>query len=162
MENKSLQVSEKIARIEKLTNDFSISKYNLLKISFLIRLIEETEEHYDSCVDCKANREKLTALIEDIDRLDDIEYRKPYEKEFNRIRTHFHKSHGFIPPYYYTARWSILGALTGFIMAASISFFLSGAISLDANLTGITFGMLTAYFISSIKELKYRKLKKII
>lgn len=162
MDNKSLFIAEKVSRIEELTKDFSISKYNLLKISFLIRLIEESENHSSSCAECEANMGVLVGLIEEIPLLDDIEHRKPYENEFNRIRKHFHQKHGFIPPYYYTSRWSLFGGLIGLVFAIVISFIAVGVISKDGVLAGITLGVIVGYLFSSFKELKFRKTKKII
>ena len=149
-------------QIEALTKDFSISKYNLLKISFLKRLLEESEKHSTSCSECKQNLPELEKLIDQIPMLDQIDHRAPYEKKFNATRKHFHKKHNFIPPYYHSTRWSIVGILTGGIIATIVSFYLNSKIELDPLLAGSALGLIAGYIVGSSKEVSYRKSKKII
>lgn len=162
METKSNWLNEKYDRIEELTTDFSMSKYNLLKISFLKRLLEESGKRKESCPKCQSNLVALEEMIEEIPHLDDIDHREPYEKKFNAIRKHFHKDHGFIPPYHFSTRWTIGGVLFGVVAATIVSYFVNDKILLDPVLAGSAFGLIVGYLIGSSKEVSYRKTKKII
>ena len=155
-------LSEKYSRIEELSKDFSISKYNLLKISYLKRILEKSIRHSKECDDCKNNLTVLESLIEEIPNLDLIDHRSPYEKKFNGIRKHFHKNHNFIPPYYHSARWSIFGILAGLLVSIILSYSLFQQLQLDPLLAGMTIGLILGYIIGSTKEISYRKTKKII
>jgi hypothetical protein len=162
METKTDWLNEKYDQIEDLSKDFSISKYNLLKISFLKRLIEESLIHSKTCTDCKNHLVELESMIEKIPLLDQIDHRSPYEKRFNTIRGHFHKKHGFIPPYHYSTLWTLGGIILGVVSSIAISFFLYGRILLDPILAGLALGLIVGYLIGSTKEASYRKSKKII
>ncbi|MDA3929570.1 MAG: hypothetical protein PF541_11470 [Prolixibacteraceae bacterium] len=162
MEKNSDWLNEKYMQIEALTKDFSISKYNLLKISFLKRLLEESEIHSTSCLDCKQNLPELEKLIGQIPMLDQIEYRAPYERKFNATRKHFHEKHKFIPPYYFSTRWSIFGVLTGGVIASIVSFYFNSKIQLDPLLAGLALGLIVGYIVGSTKEVSFRKSEKII
>ena len=148
-------------RIEELTKDFSLSKYNFLKISFLIKLIEETNHFSPQCNICSENKKLLANMVEEIPFLDDIEHRQPYEKQFNHIRRHFHREHGFIAPYRFSATYALVGVLTGSLSVTLVSF-LFGSFNIDVLLAGAVVGLITGYFFGSAKELKYRKSKKMI
>lgn len=151
-----------LQRIEELTRDFSLSKYNFLKISFLVRLIEDTDLNSTSCEECRGNQAVLEEMIEEIPLLDDIEHRQPYEKKFNNVRTHFHKKHGYIPPHYYSSRYSIIGLLLGGSIAALISYLLTEHVVIDLVLAGFAVGLIVGYLWGSYKELQYRQSKRII
>lgn len=153
--------SELINRIDVLTSDFSLSKYNLLKISYLVRLVEESENFSLQCDICKENKKNLVIMVEEIPMLDDINHRQPYEKKFNQIRKHFHDSHGFIAPYRYSATYTILGLVLCVLMLVPFLFFFK-IISIDLLFAFAIIGVITGYFIGSVKELKYRKIKKMI
>lgn len=152
----------KLQQIEELTKDFSLSKYNSLKISYLVRLINDTDHNLPSCEECRLNQTILEEMTEEIPYLDDIEHRQPYETKFNKIRKHFHKAHGYIPPYYFSSRYIIVGLLAGGSIAAIISFLLSKQVVVDVVLAGITIGLFGGYFIGSFRELQFRQSKKII
>jgi hypothetical protein len=149
-------------RIEELTKDFSLSKYNFLKISYLVRLINETSHFSSHCKTCAANEAKLEALVEEIPFLNDIEHRQPYENQFNAIRKHFHGSHAFIPPHYFSSRLSVIGIIAGISLAAIIARFFAGNITIDTILAGFVIGLAGGYSIGAIKEMSFRKEKKII
>jgi len=151
-----------LQRIEELTRDFSLSKYNFLKISFLVRLIEDTDLNSTSCEECRGNQAVLEEMIEEIPLLDDIEHRQPYEKKFNNVRTHFHKKHGYIPPHYFSSRYSIIGLLLGGSIAALISNLLTEHVVIDLALAGFAVGLIAGYLWGSYKELQYRQSKRII
>jgi len=155
-------INKKNIRIDELTDNFSISKYNLLKISFLKRLIEESKIHSPSCEICKENMAVLEKMIEEIPHLDLINHRSPYEKKFNSIRTHFHKKHGFITPYQFSTIWTLSGIVAGIFLTISWLMFEKGKISLDPILAGAAFGLMIGYFWGSFKDAKYRKTKKMI
>jgi len=148
-------------RIEEHTKDFSLSKYNFLKISYLIKLIEESDRFSTQCNTCSENKKLLANMVEEIPFLDDIEHRQPYEKQFNQIRRHFHREHGFIAPYRFSATYALVGILTGSLLSAFVSFIISG-FNIDVLLVGAVVGLIVGYFIGSVKELKYRKSKKMI
>lgn len=160
--NSKIDSSEQIKRIEFLTDKFSISKYNLLKISYLVRLIQDSEKYAVECNECKENGKILNSLIDEIPFLDDIVHREPYEKKFNSIRKHFHRSHGYIPLYYFISRWSLFGLAFGVVISLSISFFTNIVFLFDSFYIGLSVGLVAGYFWGSVKELRYRKAKKII
>lgn len=155
-------ITQKNIRIDELTVNFSISKYNLLKISFLRRLIEESLIHSTSCEICKENLEVLEKMIEEIPYLDLIDHRSPYEKKFNANRTHFHKKHGFIQPYQNTTIYTLLGILIGVTPVLVWLYIEKGTFLLDPVLAGSALGLVIGYFWGSFKDAKYRKAKKII
>lgn len=154
-------VDEKLKKIDELTTDFSLSKYNFLKISTLIKLIEDTHKHAENCEQCRENEAILENLIDHIPQLNDNTYRIPYEKAFNKIRVHFHKNHGYISPYHFSARYSIWGILIAalFLTLFAILFERPHA---DLILVGIVFGLAVGYVLGSLKERKYRNQKKIV
>lgn len=149
-------------RIEKLTKDFSVSKYNLLKISYLEKLLDESFIRVNECEICNQNLGELEKMIEEIPFLDDIEHRSPYEKKFNAIRKHFHKTHSFIPPYHFSSQWTIAGILIGTLLAVFIFYYKVGTFTIDSALAGATIGLIVGYLIGSAKELSYRKNGKIL
>ena len=155
-------VEEKMQRIDELTEDLSISKYNLLKISFLKRLIEESNKNAATCETCKNNLPELEQMIEEIPHLDLIDHRAPYEKKFNLIRSHFHKSHGFTQPYQFTTKWTLIGIAIGLLLAVLWSFIKIGNLVMDALLLGAALGLTFGYLWGSMKEAKFRKAKKMI
>ncbi|MDA3879885.1 MAG: hypothetical protein PF436_05800 [Prolixibacteraceae bacterium] len=156
-----MNVEEKLEKIEDLTSDFSLSRYNFLKISALIKLIEDTHNNIGDCDECRKNENHLENLIEQIPNLDDNTYRTPYEKEFNKIRTHFHKSHGYIPPYYFSARYSLMGIIVLLLLTMAIKLIFKLQ-SPDLLLAGATAGLAAGYLYGSYKEKIYRKQKKIV
>lgn len=155
-------VQEKFQRIDELTDNLSVSKYNLLKMSFLKRLIEESFKNSATCEICKTHLPQLEKMIEEIPHLDLIDHRSPYEKQFNLIRSHFHKKHGFIQPYQFTTRWTLIGVAVGGILSILWSYLKLGNIVMDALLLGIGLGLTFGYLWGSFKEAKFRKQKKII
>jgi hypothetical protein len=157
-----MDYKNQLQRIDELTKDFSLSKYNFMKISFLVRLIEDTNLNSASCDVCRRNQDKLELMVEEIPHLDDIEHRQPYEEKFNSIRTHFHKKHSYIPPHYFSSRYSIVGLIAGGSIVALISYLLSGHVVADLALAGIAFGLIVGYIGGSYMELKYRQSKRII
>jgi hypothetical protein len=150
-----------IDRVESLSEGFSLSKYNFLKISYLLKLIEESDHFSTQCKTCAENKKILANMVEEIPFLDDIEHRQPYEKQFNQIRRHFHREHGFIPPYRFSATYSLIGILAGTLSATLVSF-VFGGFNIDVFLAGAVIGLIAGYFLGSAKELKYRKSKKMI
>ena len=161
-DSKTDWVNEKILRIDQLTEDLSVSKYNLLKMSFLKRLIEESFKNSSSCEYCKNNLTVLEEMIEEIPHLDLIDHRQPYEKKFNEIRSHFHKQHGFIQPYQFTTKWTLIGIAVGLILALIWSFLKLGHFVTDALLLGVALGLTFGYIWGSVKEAKFLRTKKII
>jgi uncharacterized membrane protein len=157
-----MDIASKIKRIDVLSDGFSISKYNLLKISFLKRLVEDSALHSSNCRECQLNLIQLDELIEEIPFLDLIDHRAPYERKFNVIRKHFHKVHHYIPPYYYSSRWTIAGILLGTLIAVVFSTVKYQQLIIDMLLAGAVFGMIIGYLIGSFKEAKFRRAKKII
>lgn len=162
MELKSDWLNDKYSRIEELSTDFSLSKYNFLKISFLKRLLEESAKNEDSCDTCKSNLKELEGMIEQIPLLEQIDFRQPYEKKFNLIRKHFHNDHGFIAPYALSTKWTLGGVVIGAIIAIVVSVFLSERVLLDPVLAGSAFGLIVGYLIGASKESVFRNSKKII
>lgn len=162
MNKKTDWLAEKNLRIDELTENFSISKYNFLKISFLKRLFEESYENSGSCEICKGNLSVLEEMVEEIPHLDLIDHRSPYEKKFNSIRSHFHKKHGFIQPYQFTTKWTLIGIAIGLIPAVIWSLLKMGYIVLDAMLLGSALGLTLGYIWGSYKEARFRRTKKII
>lgn len=162
MDNKETNVDDIISRIEELTDKLSISKYNLLKISFLIKLVEDTEKFAPVCEECRSNRKVLHSMIEEIPYLDDIVHRQPYERQFNAVRKHFHHKHGYIPLYYFISRWSLIGVALGTVFSFLISVAFNVDFLYDGLLIGLAIGLTVGYLWGSVKELKYRKSGKII
>lgn len=155
-------VAEKLQRIDELTENLSVSKYNLLKMSFLKRLIEDSYYNSTSCEICKNHLPELEQLIEEIPHLDLIDHRAPYEKKFNLIRSHFHKQHGFIQPYQFTTKWTLIGVAIGGLLSVLWSYLKLGHMVMDAMLLGAGLGLTFGYLWGSVKEAKFRKEKKII
>lgn len=151
-----------LQRIEELSKDLSISKFNLLKISYMERIVEETSRNMGGCEKCKSNSLLLTSMIEEIPNLELIDHRQPYEKKFNKIRTHFHKSHGFIPPYKFTARYTLIAMVLGLIIGLTIFFTKENQIIFDTIFLCSTIGLFVGYFVGAIQEIKFRKTRKII
>ena len=158
----SKKLEQQLKRIEELSNDLSVSKYNLLKINFLVRLIEDSARFQHDCPECKLNSRVLESMIEEIPYLDDIEHRQPYEQQFNKIRKHFHEAHGYIPLYHFISRWSIAGVAIGAGIAFVITLIFHYNYLYDGLLIGLAFGLISGYLAGSVKESKYRKAKKII
>jgi hypothetical protein len=156
------QTSKTLKRIEELTNDFSIPKYNSLKINYLVKIITDSDKYSKNCTICQHNLQTISQMVEQIPQLDNIEYRQPYEKEFNLIRKHFHSAHGYIAPLYYTSRWTVALIVAGLLIAAIVSYILVNKIFIDIMLLGFITGLASGYTIGTIKEKKYRKAKKII
>lgn len=157
-----METKQQLEKIESLTEGFSISKYNSLKINYLVRLIKDVALFSEQCSTCKSNQVVLENMIDEIPFLDDIEHRKPYEKSFNQIRKHFHQEHGYIPLYHFIARYTVIGAVVGAALASLVFYAFTRHFWIDALLAGSTIGILVAYFLGAQKELKFRKLKKII
>lgn len=155
-------LNEKYERIEELTTDFSISKYNLFKISFLKRLLEESLIHSESCSDCKKHLPGLETMIEKIPDLEKLEVRSPYEKRFNEIRTHFHKKHGFIQPYHFSTLWTLAGTGMGILLSVVGTYLVKGEVLFDPVLAFSALGLTVGYLVGSTIEGKYRRAKKII
>jgi hypothetical protein len=149
-------------RIDDLSKDFSLSKYNFLKISYLVRLVEDSSQYSTHCENCKANQKLLEKMVEELPFLDDIEHREAYEKKFNHMRMHFHREHGYVAPYHFTSRYVVAGIIFGAAIASLLSFLAKGAVMLDPILAGITIGLMAGYFWGSYTEKKYRNSKKII
>lgn len=156
-------VQEKAKRIDELTENLSVSKYNLLKISFLTRLIKESFSYASTCSDCRNNLPELEKMIEEIPHLELIAHRSPYEKQFNSIRRHFHKAHGFIQPYHFTSRWTLIGVGIGLLLSVLWSLLKLGhPFVMDALMLGAALGLTAGYLWGSLKEARFRKAKKII
>jgi hypothetical protein len=155
-------LQDKLDHIEKLTENFSISKYNFLKISTLVKLIKDSDANAGNCETCRANVERLEEMIDQIPHLDDIAYRSPYEKQFNEIRKHFHKEHGYIPPLYFSGKYVIYGALAGFVLAALPAFLIIQKSVADILLVGTVAGLAVGYITGSLKEKRYRKENRIV
>jgi hypothetical protein len=151
-----------IDRVEYLAKDFSLSKYNFLKISYLKRLIDETNNFSSHCDTCASNKAVLESMVEEIPLLDDIEYRQPYEKQFNNIRSHFHRQHGFIAPHHFSARYSILGAMMVVVLLAVVSWFAIKKINFDLLLAGGALGLIIGYLWGAKLEQNFRREKKMI
>lgn len=149
-------------RIEELTKDFSLSKYNFLKISYLKRLIDETDNFAMHCKTCESNKFLLADMVEEIPLLDDIDHRQPYEKQFNQIRNHFHLHHGFIAPHHFSSRYSIFGLMLFAVMAAVVSWFVNKRINIDLLLSGGALGLIIGYLWGAKLELNFRREKKMI
>lgn len=161
-DKKNTIVEDKLKRIEELAGNLSIPKYNLLKINYLVKIIQDSAKYSNECTQCHKNLQKSCELIEKIPFLDDIEFRQPYEKEFNQIRNHFHKEHGYIPPSYFTSRFSIIGILAGMSITLISTWLTLGIVIIDAILAGFIVGLTAGYIAGAIKEKAYRKAKKII
>ncbi|MGF7138223.1 hypothetical protein [Roseimarinus sediminis] len=157
-----MNLSQKLERIESLTEEWSFSKYNQYKISFLVRMMEDAENHSSTCDECRKNEVRMEQLIEEIPLLDDLVHRQPYEKEFNQIRKHFHQEHGYIPPHYYSSRRAIAIGVLLAGAAAIISTTINNALSVDFVLAGAAVGILIGYLWGAYTELRYRSSKKII
>jgi hypothetical protein len=162
MENQQEWLSKKLLRIEDLTSHYSFSKYNLLKISYLERLLEESVHQAPHCATCKEHLSTLEKLVEEIPNLDLIDHREPYERNFNAIRTHFHKKHGFIPPYKYTPLFAMAGIVLFILPVLAWSYFSKGVFMLDPFLGAAAIGLLIGYFWGAQKDAVYRRAKKMI
>lgn len=155
-------LQDKLDRIEELTETFSISKYNFLKISALVKLIKDTDANAAHCEKCRENAPRLEKMIDKIPYLDDITYRSPYEKQFNEIRKHFHKQHGYIPPLYFSGKYVIYGAITGLVLSALTAFLIIQKSAVDILLVGTVAGISIGYITGSLKEKKYRSANRIV
>ncbi|HKK82330.1 MAG TPA: hypothetical protein VJ909_08775 [Prolixibacteraceae bacterium] len=155
-------LQDKLDRIEKHTEDFSISKYNFLKISALVKLIKDSETNAADCKKCSENVTRLEEMIDKIPYLDDISYRSPYEKEFNKMRKHFHKEHGYIPPLYFSGKYVIYGAVAGLVLSALTAFLIIQNAVIDILLIGTVAGLSVGYIAGSLKEKRYRKENRIV
>ncbi|MDA3817270.1 MAG: hypothetical protein PF486_07830 [Prolixibacteraceae bacterium] len=155
-------LQDKLDRIEKHTENFSISKYNFLKISALVKLIKDTDANAAHCEKCSENAPRLEKMIDKIQYLDDIVYRSPYEKQFNEIRKHFHKEHGYIPPLYFSGKYIIYGAIVGLGLAALIAFLIIQKSAVDVLLVGTVTGISIGYITGSLKEKRYRHTNRIV
>lgn len=162
MENQQEWLLQKQLRIEELTSNFSISKFNLLKISYLDRLLEESSKHTATCNECHDNLKILEQLIEEIPHLELIDHREPYERQFNAIRRHFHQTHGFIAPYHFTAIYTLWGLMAILLPAMLWSHFIQGRLLTDVSLAAAAIGLIFGYLLGARKEGRYRRTKKII
>ncbi|MBN2807539.1 MAG: hypothetical protein JXR22_12850 [Prolixibacteraceae bacterium] len=162
MENQQEWLHQKQLRIEELTANFSMSKYNLLKISYLARLLDESVQHAPTCNICRGNLSTLDNLVEEIPHLDLIDHRQPYERQFNAIRAHFHQQHGFIPPYKYAPLFALAGILLTTLPVAAWTYFSKGRVMLDPILAAAAIGLLAGYFRGAQKDGVYRRAKKMI
>lgn len=157
-----MNLSQKLERIEHLTEEWSFSKYNLYKISFFVRMMEDTEKLSPTCDECRKNEVLMEQLVEEIPHLDDLVHRQPYEKEFNQIRKHFHQKHGYIPPHFFSSRRAIaIGTLLAGA-GAIVSKAVNNTISVDVVLAGAAAGIVIGYLWGAYNELKFRSSKKII
>lgn len=162
MDNKEEWLQQKKERIEELSVNFSFSKYNLLKISYLERLLDESVHFSPACSECSKNLEVLDKLVDEIPYLDLIEHREPYERQFNAIRKHFHQTHGFIAPYHFTALWTLAGIMLIALPALAWCFFQQGNPISDISLAATAFGLIAGYLLGARKDARYRRAKKIL
>lgn len=148
--------------IDDLTKEWSLTKYNFMKISTLKRLIQESEQFSEECTTCKKNTALFADMVKQLPFLNEIVHRQPYEKKFNGIRNHFHKSHGFIAPDYHVGRYAITGLLSGMLLALGFSYITAGVLVIDVLLMGLALGIITGYFIGFRRDAKFRRVKKML
>jgi hypothetical protein len=153
---------EQKQKIEGLSSGLSFTKYNLLKISSLERLIDVSHQNSAQCDQCKSNKEKLEKMVEQIPLLDQIDVRQPYEKEFNSMRSHLIKHHGFSPPSHFSSVWSLWLLLTGVSIGAIISLTITKRIVPDLVFIPSAIGLIIGYLIGSMRDRKNRNQKKLI
>ena len=125
-------------------------------------MVEQSALKSDSCKTCQSN---LSVLEQTIEMLPDPTPKGQltmYENNFNTIREHFYKSHGFSSPNKYTALLALLFGFSGLIAGLIVSLIISSKISGDILLMGLTAGLLAGYFTGSAKDGKLNREKKTI
>lgn len=149
-------------KIEQVTDNWSFTKYNLLRMGTMVKLIDEVEKHASTCTECDAFRHELPVLVDQIPQLDEAYTRTNYEKKFNAMRTHFHKVHGFYAPSHFSSRYALLGILLFSIIGIALSFNQQEKLISDYLLFGSVAGLMLGYSLGSIRDLKIRKNNKLI
>lgn len=149
-------------RIDQLTDKWSFTKYNLMRVGTLVKLIEETDKRKSECAECKEYSLQIPDMVEQLPKLDDVYVRSEYEKKFNQMRTHFHKVHGFIAPSYYSSISTLIGLLAVPALAALLMFIFAGQIFPRYLILSVVVGLLLGYLIGSIQDLKMRKKDRLI
>jgi len=149
-------------KIEQVTENWSFTKYNLMRMGTLVKLIDEVEKHAPTCAECKAFQHELPHFVEQIPQLDEAYTRSDYEKKFNAMRAHFHKAHKFFAPSHFSSRYALLGILLFALVGVAISFVQQQKLVADYLLFGSTAGLMIGYSLGSIRDLKIRKNNKLI
>jgi hypothetical protein len=149
-------------QIERTTENWSFTKYNLLRMGTLVKLIDETPLHAPQCEICRSYLDELPKLVDQIPQLDEAYTRSSYEKQFNEMRTHFHKKHGFYAPSHYSARYSLVGILLFACVALILSLIQRGQIVVDYLFFGGATGLMIGYVLGSVRDIKIRKADKLI
>lgn len=149
-------------RIEQLTDKWSFTKYNLMRVGTLVKLIEETDKRKDECEQCKKYGAALPDMIEQLPQLDDTYVRGNYEKKFNEMRKHFHKKHGFVAPSYYSSCYTLIGLLCFPAISLLLMYVFPGKILPRFLILSVVIGMLVGYLVGSVKDMKMRKSDRLI
>lgn len=151
-----------ISKVDEISDNFSISKYNLLKISSIKLLIEQSYHYSDKCSHCKENLPILESMIPQIEKLDDTDVRSSYEKEFNNIRDHFYKQHGYVEPMHYTSRLSLILFLIGGILGLLYSYIAYKTLLISHPMIGAVLGVVIGYIVGNSKDGKLLKAHKVV
>lgn len=149
-------------KIEKHTDNYSLAKFNFLKISSLIRLVEESEHYAPHCTFCRTHLEQLETMIDQLPELDHPDIRKSYEQRFTTMCDHFRKIHGFYAPLHFSSRLSLISLIPGALAGLIFSLIVFQTVKADPILMASAAGLMIGYLAGNLKDKKIRREKKLI
>ncbi len=119
-------------RMEKLRHQISASDFRFYNIGHLPLIARKTEVLSKKCAICKNNIKILDSFITILPECFQFaDTRKIFEQEKANIEKHLQKEHNIRYPNYYYSAYSLIGAISGIITGAVISFSVLGALSIN-------------------------------
>jgi F0F1-type ATP synthase assembly protein I len=126
----SAWAEQKIKILESKIQEIDPSDFRFYNIAHIPIIAKQTDAFSSTCEKCAENRAIIDNLLDHLqDSLsDDADKRKTFDINKSSIEAHLKKEHNCHFPGYYTALWSLIGLIGGFLTAASISYFTNQSI----------------------------------
>jgi len=117
--------------------------------------------------DCPVCREMHSGVRETIAGMNDAvknpgKKRRKFDRALSTLASHMTEEHGFLPPYYFTYRWSALGLPAGALVGALIDLVLFHGQKWGFIVGGTIIGMLIGYVLGGRKDNNMRAKKKLL
>ena len=160
MENWAAETIEIIDKKLKSTREKDIRFYRIEEFK---RNIHRIETNSKNCPFCSQQRINISEISNKIDEAVNIpgKARREYDRFISQLSKHMQKEHGFYAPYYFSYLYSFFGIVLGLIIGY-ILMKIFPAYWIEMLSIGFVAGLLPAYIIGHIKDIKIRREKRLM
>ena len=128
------------------------------------RNIQRLDKFSNDCPVCKKMHSEVRETIAGMNYavMHPGKKRRRFDRALSTLASHMTEEHGFLPPYYFTYRWSALGMPAGALVGALIDLVLFHGHKWGFIVGGTIIGLLIGYVLGGRKDNDMRARKKLL